>query len=98
MFYSHGTWFVMMEDLSRVERMLNMHQWSRSVLSRSLLHHYRPVHISAVRSASFRHVSAMCPLFAGANIAINAMPCHAKLVVVSINQKGNSRLEEMRSA
>lgn len=95
MFYSHGTWFVMMEDLSRVERMLNMHQWSRSVLSRSLLHHYRPVHISAVRSASFRHVSAMCPLFADANIA---MPCHAKLVVVSINQKGNSRLEEMRSA
>lgn len=98
MFYSHGTWFVMMEDLRRVERMLNMHQWSRSVLSRSLLHHCRPVHISAVRSASFRHVSAMCPLFAGANIAINAMPCHAKLVVVSINQKGNSRLEEMRSA
>lgn len=95
MFHSHGTWFVMMEDLRRVERMLNMHQWSRSVLSRSLLHHYRPVHISAVRSASFRHVSAMCPLFAGANIA---MPCHAKLVVVSINQKGNSSLEEMRSA
>lgn len=44
------------------------------MLSRLVLHHYMycPVHMSAVCSASLRHVSAMCLLFADANVAI---PC-----------------------